>query len=101
MANGEGQVSVAFSDSATASYRRLPPEHRAVVDARLRALALEPESAPLRALSAAGRKVFIAQVVVDDRGVKGCRIDFALDEAMQARAGIPAIAVRRIKTMRR
>ena len=99
MPAGGNQVSIALSHEATASYHRLTPKHRAVVNRQLRALAMEPERAPIRGLSPEGRRIYVAQAMVNDGNVKGYRIDFVIDEVMQARAGIPAIAVWQIKAL--
>ena len=94
MASGERtQVSIALSDQATIWYESLTLEARQRVDTRLRALALDPDSAPARSMDASG-------VVMYSASIEGRRVDFVVDRSME-RAEIPAIAVVRAKRLRR
>jgi hypothetical protein len=95
----EGGAYVGFSTSATHWYERLTPARRKVVDRRLRELASNPERAPFRVTTANQRTVFFAQALIDDGEVWSYRIDFVVDEVMQRRGRLPAIAVMRARTL--
>jgi hypothetical protein len=95
------QVYVGLSEEASAWYSALPSEHRGLIDRRLRELALDPERAPVRALSPGNRTSYVALATTDERHLWAYRIDFVVDELMRDRGGLPAIAVLRGKPLYR
>jgi hypothetical protein len=102
MASGEDarQVSIAFTFETTTWYRGLASRQRNTVDRRLRQLARDPESAPIRGTSPEGRTIYSAAIVIDEGGLWAFRIDFAIDEAMR-RPALPAIIVLRARPVHR
>jgi hypothetical protein len=96
-----GQVYVGLSEEASLWYAGLSLGQRRIVDRRLRGLAVDPERAPVRALSPSGRTIYVALATTDEGDVWAYRIDFVVDDLMRLRGRLPAIAVLRGKTLRR
>ena len=96
-----GQVYVGLSEEASVWYAELSVGQRGVVDRRLRELALDPDRAPVRALSPGGQTIYVALATTDGGDVWAYRIDFVVDDVMRVRGNLPSIAVLRGKTLRR
>jgi hypothetical protein len=95
-----GQVSIAFTFETTTWYRGLTRQRRLLVDRRLRELARDPDSAPIRGTSPDGRLIYSAAIVIGEADLWAYRIDFVSDETM-VRPEFPAIAVIRVRPVRR